>query len=385
MKEPATNNSIHSAGKTSQFEEPPSTPDADAPLPAVKLFSTAPQSADYEAAQYRARLSEIARWSEQSGCTGILIYSDNSLIDPWLAAQIIIRNTSRLSPLVAIQPVYLHPYAAAKMVASLGFLYGRRLYLNMIAGGFRGDLFSLGDATAHDDRYVRLEEYTLIIQGLLSSKKPFSFAGRFYEIKNLQMKPALSPELLPEVFVSGTSEAGMQAAKALDAVSIEYPQPGAEYVNGAPRQKSGIRIGVIAAQESEQAWEKAYKRFPGDKAGQLKHLLAMKVSDSHWHKQLSNLERETQDSRGIYWLWPFKNYNTFCPYLVGSYDEVANEILKYLRAGFTNYILDIPAEPSDLFQAGRVFRMAESRWDAQRQDCPESASARLIEGAENHE
>lgn len=362
MKEAVSSNSTTSARDNSAAISRGDSDQTDANAPLIKLFSTAPQSAEYEAATYYARLLEIASWSEQAGCTGILIYSDNSLIDPWLAAQVVVRNTAQLSPLVAVQPVYMHPYAAAKMVASLGFLYGRRIYLNMIAGGFRGDLQCLGDPTAHDDRYARLAEYTLIIQGLLSSKAPFSFAGRFYEVKNLQMKPPLSAGLMPEVFVSGTSEAGMQAARVLDAVSIEYPQPGAEYLNSKPRSKSGIRIGVLVAEESEQAWERAYQRFPGDKAGQLKHLMAMKVSDSHWHKQLSELQRQTQDGRGIYWLWPFKNYNTFCPYLVGNYEEVANEIGKYLRAGFTNFILDIPAQASDLQQAGKVFRLAESKW-----------------------
>jgi alkanesulfonate monooxygenase len=384
MNATPSTNPTPGAGSSKPYTSPPDAAPSDL-APQIKLFSTAPQSADYENVQYCKRLREIAGWSEDAGCTGILIYSDNSLIDPWLAAHAVIGCTSRLSPLVAIQPVYLHPFAAAKMVASLGFLHRRRIYLNMIAGGFRGDLISLGDGTAHDDRYARLEEYTAVIQGLLSTTKPFTFAGRFYELKNVQMKPGLSSELMPEVFVSGTSPAGRQAAQALDAVSVEYPQPGAEYLGAQPRRKAGIRIGVMAAEESEQAWEKAYKRFPGDKAGRLKHLMAMKVSDSQWHRELSQLERQTQDSHGIYWLWPFKNYNTFCPYLVGSYEEVANEIVKYLKAGFTNYILDIPAEAADLQQTVKVFQMAETRWRRETPVCAESASARLQSGAATHE
>jgi alkanesulfonate monooxygenase SsuD/methylene tetrahydromethanopterin reductase-like flavin-dependent oxidoreductase (luciferase family) len=61
----------------------------------------------------------------------------HSLVDPWLVAQLVIQATTTLCPLVAVQPVYLHPYAAAKMVATLGHLHGRRVYLNMLAGGFK--------------------------------------------------------------------------------------------------------------------------------------------------------------------------------------------------------------------------------------------------------
>ena len=47
----------------------------------------------------------------------------------------------------------MHPYTAAKMVATLAHLYGRRVYLNLIAGGYRNDLKALGDTAEHDDRY----------------------------------------------------------------------------------------------------------------------------------------------------------------------------------------------------------------------------------------
>src|SRR6267378_865223 len=119
----------------------------------ARVFSTAPQSSDFNAPAYLPRLAQVARWSEDAGCTGILIYTDNSLIDPWLAAQVVIESTKSLCPLVAVQPVYMHPYSVAKMTASLGYLYGRRIYLNMVAGGFKNDLTALDDTTPHDSRY----------------------------------------------------------------------------------------------------------------------------------------------------------------------------------------------------------------------------------------
>jgi len=103
----------------------------------VELFATCPQSKDISSDCYARSVADVARWSEQCGCKGILVYTDNSIVDPWLVSQIIIENTKNLCPLVAIQPVYMHPYSVAKMVASFGFLYGRRIYLNLVAGGFK--------------------------------------------------------------------------------------------------------------------------------------------------------------------------------------------------------------------------------------------------------
>src|SRR2546426_741037 len=92
----------------------------------VDVFSTAPQSADVPAARYFQNVVDVARWSEDAGCRGILVYTDNRLVDPWLVAQLIVENTRTLCPLVAVQPVYMHPYAVATMVASFAYIHGRR-------------------------------------------------------------------------------------------------------------------------------------------------------------------------------------------------------------------------------------------------------------------
>ena len=54
----------------------------------VDLFSTCPASTGVAQNLYIERVADIARWSEESGCTGILVYSDNSLVDPWLLSHI---------------------------------------------------------------------------------------------------------------------------------------------------------------------------------------------------------------------------------------------------------------------------------------------------------
>src|SRR5437763_11182839 len=106
----------------------------------IRVFSTSPQSSAADGDSYCQNVIDVARWSEEAGCEGILVYTDNSLVDPWLVSQIIIQHTTRLCPLIAIQPVFMHPYSVAKMVSSLGHFYRRRTYLNMVAGGFKNDL-----------------------------------------------------------------------------------------------------------------------------------------------------------------------------------------------------------------------------------------------------
>ena len=56
-----------------------------------------------------------------------------------------------------------------------------------------------------------------------------------------------------------------------------------------------------------------------------------------------------------YWLVPFNNYKTFCPYLVGSYDEVSCEVSKYIQEGFRTFILDVPPSREELHHTAMVF------------------------------
>ena len=84
----------------------------------------------------------------------------------------------------------------------------------------------------------------------------------------------------------------------------------------------------------------------------------MKVSDSLWHKQLSDLAGRTDSAKSTYWLEPFQNYKTFCPYLVGSYEQVALELRKFMREGCGLFILDVPATEEDLEHVRNVFEIA---------------------------
>src|SRR5579885_2017108 len=172
----------------------------------------------------------------------------------------------------------MHPYAAAKIVSTLGFLHGRRVFLNMVAGGFKNDLAALNDTTPHDRRYDRLIEYTAIIRKLLESQGPVSFEGEFYKVSNVTFTPKLDPDLFPGILVSGSSEAGMSASRAMGAIAVKYPEPPAQCRdNSAEGVECGVRIGIVARNTGEEAWSVAHDRFPEDRKGQLTRQLATKV------------------------------------------------------------------------------------------------------------
>ena len=95
------------------------------------------------------------------------------------------------------------------------------------------------------------------------------------------------------------------------------------------------------ARDAERRVGGGAQALPGGPQGQLTHAARDKVSDSQWHQQLSGLDRGAEE-RSAYWLVPFKNYKTMCPYLVGSYERVGAELARYFERGFTTMILDVP-------------------------------------------
>jgi alkanesulfonate monooxygenase len=333
---------------------------------AARIYSTCPQSKDLTQPEYLRRVADVSRWSEDAGCEGMLVYTDNGIVDPWLVAQVVIESTERLCPLVAVQPIYMHPYSVAKMVTSLAFLHGRSIHLNMLAGGFRNDLLALGDPTPHDERYERTVEYTNIVLELLRGTAPVTVDGSYYTVENLRLTPSLPADLFPEVLMSGSSPAGRAAARAVGATPVTYPAPpGEEDAPDDVGDGHGVRIGIVARDSADEAWRVALDRFPEDRTGRITHRLAMSVSDSHWHNQLSDRDAGTvtggeADGRSPYWLGPFQNYKTFCPYIVGDHATVAGLVRRYVADGAGTIILDIPPSREELAEIERVFALVDS-------------------------
>ena len=142
-------------------------------------------------------------------------------------------------------------------------------------------------------------------------------------------------------------------------MAVKYPKRAGEEVDQAG-ERSGMRVGIVTRASSEEAWRVARERFPEDRKGQIAHKLAMKMSDSHWHRQLSDMASATDLPDDPYWLWPFENYATFCPYLIGSYERVGAELARYVQLGFHSFILDIPSSEEELHHMGVVFEQARA-------------------------
>jgi len=190
-----------------------------------------------------------------------------------------------------------------------------------------------------------------------------TFEGAFYTVRGLKLNPRIAPELRPGILVSEFSEYGMEVARQLGAIAIQssgLPQR-SEAQLPARIGKCGLRVGIVARPNGQDAWTAAFERFPGDRTGEPTPQLTTKACVSAWNKSAAGSGKESTGVRDPYWLHPFENCQTNCPYLVGSYASVAEGLARYIGLGYRTFVLDIPPAQEEFAHIGRVFQIAWRR------------------------
>jgi alkanesulfonate monooxygenase len=295
--------------------------------------------------KYVEELMHVARFSERSGFEGILLFAGNDVfVEPWSMAQHIVANTKRSSPLIAVNPVYMHPFTAAKFVSSFAQLYGRKLYLNMITGTAVSDLQGLGDEQTRESRYSRLSEFVSVVRQLLTSTRPVNFEGKFYTANNLQLRPRLPAALMPEYLIAGQSDEARRVSAETGCIMMQMLPPDLEQGISAP----GVNFGIFARETRDQAREAAQLRFQDSPESRELLKLTMGNTDSVWKKRLNEAGQYSELQENGYWLLPFLTFQADCPYLVGSYAEIGARLRSFAEKGVGTIILDMVSDETEL-------------------------------------
>jgi alkanesulfonate monooxygenase len=316
----------------------------------LRVFPAIPR--DPDPAKYVDELMRVARFGERNGFAGILLFAGNdTLVEPWSIAQHILAHTAESSPLIAVNPIYMHPFTAAKFVSSFALLYGRKIYLNMITGTAASDLHGLGEQLSHQDRYTRLGEFIHIVRQLLTSTRPVNFNGKFYKTNNLQLRPGLPPALMPEFLIAGQSDDAHRVAKQMGCLTMQMLPPSLdEGINGP-----GVNFGIFAREERNEARREA-KLFFQDSAEKRELLkYTMENTDSVWKRRLNDAGQENDElHENGYWLLPFLTFQADCPYLVGSYAEIGAKLRRFEEMNVSTIILDVVADEHELDHVGKA-------------------------------
>ncbi|MFF5563263.1 LLM class flavin-dependent oxidoreductase [Streptomyces sp. NPDC012623] len=303
--------------------------------------------------------------AESQGLDGLLFFYSHKTFDPWVTAGAVLHNSKTLTPIVALQPYAHSPFTVAKMIYSLVRLHKRRIDVNLITGAAREELDQVGDSLSHDERYDRATEYVRILRQLLSEDQPVTHEGQYYRYRKLRTHTKLDPEMLPRIFVAGSSSSGKRAADAIGDVSVTHPEPVRQFSetflgSAGTRPKIGIRIGILARESRDEAWAVAHARYRSNRAAELQTTLK-KRSESDWSRRLAHLSSRGGVHDEVYWTGAFHSGKGSMPLLVGGHGEVADYLERYLSLGVDTIILGGPLDEGEFRTTSRVIADLRNR------------------------
>jgi alkanesulfonate monooxygenase len=326
----------------------------------IRTFILSHRTTDRD--EYWRNILNVVDWSERYGCTGVLLFEGNdTYVSPWLAAQAAIARTQRLCPLIAVNPVYMHPFSAAKFVSSYAQMHGRKVYLNMITGTALSYLEAMKDAASHDRRYDRLGEYMVLMRRLLRDTSPVTFNGEFYQVKDLALPPGVPAHLQPEFLLSGQSDAARQVTREAGAIGTQMLGP--QFERGLNDAKA-MNFGILTRPTADEAWSAAREIFPDDEEEQMIQDLSMQNTDSVWKKRMAIAAKLPDDPTSGYWMGPFRNFRADGPYLVASYERVAEVLVALIQAGIEIFVLDLTPREEEYAHIAIAFDLARAELSA---------------------
>lgn len=298
------------------------------------------------------KIEDVILLSEEYGLTGTLIFHLLKGFDPWVLAMRILQITERLIPLIATQPYSLPPFTTAKMIKTISDVYNRKVSLNLITGVQENELLSLRESIMPEIKYKRLEEYTLILKSLLTSDLPIDFNGFHYKYDKLSTSTLVPKEFMPELFIAGSSNESIRIANLHANTVLSRPKPlklyKQEYLNLISKNVSNIaiRISIIVRETKEEAWEVALNKYPQNKFGE--YLVKKRVGIlSHNSKSMAELALSNDLYDDVFWMGAYLSGNSFDPFLVGSYDEVAAYLNGYIKEGVNTMLFGHLTEEED--------------------------------------
>jgi alkanesulfonate monooxygenase len=258
---------------------------------------------------------------------------DVGYLDSVCAASAVIPATERLRLLVAIRTGSVQPAACARMCATMDVLSGGRFMLNAVTGATAATAF--GETLDKAERYARTDELLAVLAGLWG-RDGFDFVGAHYTASgSVDPKPLQRPR--PPIYVAGTSAAAREiAARRADCLLV----PGAPLETASAiaadvraRDHGGPRLGthfyVFTRKTEDEALAAAEEAF-----SRIDPAVARRLGGSD-----DEALHRASPEEGNLWYGTRRLWSGASPALVGSYENVAAALNRYVEAGYTTFVL----------------------------------------------
>jgi len=164
----------------------------------------------------------------------------------------LLAHTKRINVFATVHTAFIHPFVAAKQLATADQLGHGRLGLNVVARWNKPeyDSFGIDLPIAHADRYALAQEWFDYVRQIWSHDGPFDWSGRFFNGKGIYAFPRPFDGLPPIMNAAGSGEGRKFAVRNADflfCISIDLDQSRAEIdAIKAKAAASGHNTGAFA-------------------------------------------------------------------------------------------------------------------------------------------
>jgi len=303
-------------------------------------------------------LSDIVKMAEESGFYSMLIPTRFSngmfeetapLAETWTTATALMALTQKIRFLVAVRPGYISTGLFAQMAAAFDNISSSRLDINLVPGGIQGDVDRFGETLDHSGRYDRAKEFLLACREMWTSQHPVNFRGKYVNLYDAICSPRPNGSG-PNFYLGGASQNALSLAGAYADVLLMWIQPIDKIkelifratecaVSNDRLLRFGLRTHIIARDTEAAAWE-ASKELLSQSTDKVKFQRKQSIDGSPMVGQKAQVQ-VASDHKLSPRLWNgISEVRVNCgTAIVGSYQQVAEEILEFWKLGIDEFIL----------------------------------------------
>ena len=303
-------------------------------------------------------LREVVETAEGHGFYSLLIptrfanglFEESApLAETWTTVTALAAVTDRIRFLVAVRPGFVSTGLFAQMAATLDQISGGRLDLNVVPGGIQGDFERLGEVIDHAHRYARAEEFVAACRRLWKTPEPVVFEGEHIRLNGAVCSPGPMGDG-PKFYLGGASDRALELAGRQSDVYLAWVEPQdriarhlegarARFVAAGRAPAFGLRTHLVVRDTEADAWAAA-DRLLSEALDDVKSQRRAVFAETPMVGQRAQAQ-EVADHRVAPHLWNgISTVRVNCgTAIVGTPQQVADELLAYWRLGIDEFIL----------------------------------------------
>jgi alkanesulfonate monooxygenase len=259
-------------------------------------------------------------------------------LEAWTASAALAALTERIEIIAAIKPYLYHPVVLAKMALGIEHISRGRFAINLVNAWNRPELEKAGIGFAeHDERYTYGREWLSVVEPLMRGQT-LNHDGANFRVEDYTLRPADPWRARPRIYIGGESEPARALAAEMGDVWFINGQPIEDVtaliadVAARPRAGAALRFGLSAFVIARPTEAEAQAHHM--------HLFALASKDMNIRMtQHANTDPKSVMAATMRRSPRVGSNGGTAAGLVGSYDQVAERIVAFNRAGIETFML----------------------------------------------